>query len=211
MTPATFCCTALSLIALAIAPAHAAKPLCPEGQVYTCTGGINGVNCRCVKPLPPGEDVSPFDLIWDVSDGTTSLVQGEVVLSVLLAPDSACTIEYAIQVNRLNGESPEGRAARGLAGTLSAAEPLVVVPIDRDSTSTRLRQYVRLRGHGMAHACSIGEFLSFEISTVAYEPLGNAVLNQRNVRPNFSLVDEERVPPITVPRPAAIGSPPAGN
>jgi hypothetical protein len=63
----------------------------------------------------------------------------------------------------------------------------------------------------MAHACSIGEFLSFEISTVAYAPLTNTVDNQRNVRPSFSLVDEGRVPPITVPRPAAIGAPPLEN
>lgn len=29
-------------------PATAGKKLCPDGYYYYCTGGINGVNCRCL-------------------------------------------------------------------------------------------------------------------------------------------------------------------
>jgi hypothetical protein len=79
---------ALLLFALGLAPAQAAKKLCPDGQFYTCTGGINGVNCRCVKPSS-GDSVSPFSLIWDVDDATTSIAEGEIVLSARIASTSA--------------------------------------------------------------------------------------------------------------------------
>jgi hypothetical protein len=198
---------AVLLFVLGLAPAQAAKKLCPDGQFYTCTGGINGVNCRCVKPSSSDNDVSPFDLIWDIDGGTTSIAQGEIVLSARIASTSACTIDYTLAVNRLADGVADRRLVENVSGTLSAVQPTAIVQVEPDSSSTRLRQYLRLRGRGAAQQCSIQEFLTFEITTVAYDAQTHAVLNQRNVRPDFVLDDQDRIPPITPARPAPIGAP----
>ena len=183
-----------------------AAPLCPQGGVYTCKGGINGVSCWCQYSGGGGTVITmDYDAMADVvPPGTVGL---EVALQSQIPEDSNCQIHNTLGVKVFDGENARNISLGPV--TLSSETPDVLissVPMRGRDQVTHSHEYYTLFGEGEAQDCDISEVLSVNITTVTYH--GNGQPNRRStVTPRLTLMPgdgtppEEFIPPIFPPNP----------
>ncbi len=186
-----------------------AAPLCPQGMVYMCEGGINGVTCWCERPsggFGGGAEVTmDYDAVADVvPPGTVGL---EVVLQSRIPEDSNCQIHNNLGVKVFDGEKAR-KVSLGLV-TLSSETPDVLissVPMRGRDRAAHSHEFYTLFGEGEAHDCDISEVLSVNITTVTYygngQPNGRSTVTPRlTLMPGDGTPPEEFIPPILPPNP----------
>jgi len=192
--------------AFLLSTAALAAPLCPQGAVYMCKGGINGVQCWCQYATGGGGDITmDVDAVADVvPPGTIGL---ELALQSRILEDSKCQIHYKLGVKVFDGEKAR-KVSLGLV-TLSSETPDVLispVPMRGRDRATHSHEYYTLFGEGEAHDCDISEVLSVNITTVTYygdgQPNSRSVVTPRlTLMPADGTPPEEFIPPIFPPNP----------
>lgn len=182
----------LLLLSVVAGSAYGAQPLCPEGHVYRCIGGIMGVECWCSGP----PTIDPEDLIWDIDGGSVDSISAgsEIVFSAQLPASSTCSIHFKLQIKDLSGKVLETREA-----SLTASSPSNV--LKRKPTEN---QYVRINATGEAHDCQIDEFLTFEGVVISMDKATGNPHKLDRFSPTFTLLDDEhsprrKLPPILPP------------
>ena len=190
-------------MALMAGPAVAAKKLCPEGQYYFCQGGINGVRCWCRSSSSGGVDVVPIAVLDSTTfDVLSPAADTEVVISANLSPESACELDFAIQLKRFDRTTSEVLSLPGTEGALSAQAGITVVALPPPPGS---RQYLRVSGVVEPHDCTISELLSFQTTTASYDRVSDLPIYTRTAWAGFSMEDQSELPPVVPPRPPAVG------
>jgi hypothetical protein len=190
-----------------LSTAALAAPLCPQGAVYMCKGGINGVQCWCQYAGGGAMDITmDYDAVADVvPPGTIGL---ELALQSRILEDSKCQIHYKLGVKVFDGEKAR-KVSLGLV-TLSSETPDVLispVPMMRGiGRATHSRVYYTLIGKGEARECDISEVLSLTTTMVTYDangqPNGRSVVTPRlKLMPDDGTPPEEFIPPIFPPNP----------
>ena len=189
----TLVASVLFALGLIAGSAYGAKAVCPEGQIYTCTGGINGVNCWCASPNAGGRSRTNF-VLRPVIRADWIGAHSEILLSARLPANSSCTIDFELQVENLDGMVLETHEVH-----LSASSPYFL--LQRTPT---VSQYVRVVASGAAHNCPITEFLTFEGVSVRTDLTTGSLLELSRFWPTFTFVPDDdspiqKPPPILPP------------
>ena len=174
---------------LAGGSAYGAKAVCPEGQTYTCQGGINGVTCWCVS----GARITHG---FELHIGSTVLpigVDSEILLSARLPASSSCTIDSEVQIEELDG-------------TVLETHEIILTRSSRYFVLKRVhdRRYVRVIVTGSAHSCPIKELQTFQLLVTSLDSMTGNPKESNRSWPTYTYISDgdstiEKPPPILPP------------
>ena len=130
------------------------------------------------------DDVSPFDLIWDVADGTTSVAPGEqlsLLFAAPLASDSGCQIEGEVEFYD------------GLGAPLGEPQTVHLPPARFQdfllsyNGSTGGRGIVGYRARGTLTGCTVDEAASFAVTESQLDPSGQTAVSMSRIVNNYAI------------------------
>ena len=131
-----------------------------------------------------GDSVSPFELIWDIDDGTTSVAPGEqlsLLFAAPLASDSGCQIEGEVEFYD------------GLGAPLGEPQTVHLPPARFQdfllsyNGSTGGRGIVGYRARGTLTGCTVDEAASFAVTESQLDPSGQTAVSMSRIVNNYAI------------------------
>ncbi len=116
--------------------------------------------------------------------GSPAATGSAIYISIDLAADSGCQIDYSLEVRELAGP-----VLHASSGNLNAASLWSQVTLP-----TAGEPYARIKVEGRAVECTLDEYLSFVAISAVWETDTGKPLGRTFIRPSFRVVGDESLP-----------------
>ena len=121
----------------------------------------------CPAALGSADSVSPFELIWDIEDGTTTLGPGQASEHILLARQvgvaSRCELDAVLSLTDIFGNT-----LAQTRGSTDGADTFML-GVGRETSLSDTRQSLRVGAHGTARHCTFDELASLTLVTTLFD------------------------------------------